>query len=372
MQVPATPMPANAFPEIGPLILAAKADGIDPRMVLARVLTDLFVGRVMHTNDELVQFEALIEPLIRIVDVQTGLAVAAKLAPHVETPRGVLEALLAREDEVSFAVLRDAITLDRRTLDILAEQGSGLVAAAIATRNDIAETTARILVYRDELPVDLALAQKPRRDLPGDVVSLLCARARGDLALAKLLLERPSLGLRERCALFLEAEPHERAAIAAEATRRGFLTRGRPSPYAREELEMAIHELAGQGNEKVVEALASWLGVSLEDARRIVEDSTGEPLVIALRACGARPEPIVTLLLRRGVHLSRSVERIFSLERLARETSGAAALMVLEGFAQFRARPLRHVAAQRPFRETPMPSAEPVFAGSFKRRERSR
>ena len=365
-------MPPDAFPEIGPLIAAAKADGIDARMVLARVLTDLFVGRILHTRDELVQFEALVEPLIRIVDTRTAVAVADKLARHAETPRGVIEALLAREDEASFAVLRDAAMLDQRTLDILAERGSGRVAAAIASRDAIAEVTARILVYRDEVPTDFALAQKPRRDLPADVLSLLCARARGNVDLAKLMLARSSLAFRERCALFLEAEPQERAAIAAEAARRGFLTRGRPSPFARRDRDEAVLALVGQGKKKLAEALAGWLSLSFEDARGIVDDPTGEALVLALRACGARPEPIVTLLLRRGLHISRSVERIFSLERLARETSGAAAAMIVEAFAQIRPRPPRHLAAQRPAREAALPGAEPVLVGAFKRRERSR
>jgi uncharacterized protein (DUF2336 family) len=365
-------MPPDAFPEISPLIAAAKADGIDARMVLARVLTDLFVGRMLHTRDELLQFEALVEPLIRIVDTRTAMAVADKLARHDETPRGVIEALLAREDEASFATLRDAAMLDQRTLDILAERGSRRVAAAIAARDGLAEATARILVYRDEAPTDLALAQKSKRDLPPDVVSLLCARARGNLVLAKLMLARPSLAFRERCALFLEAEPQERAAIAAEATRRGYLMRVRPSPFARRDRDEAVLALAGQGKEKLAEALAIWLDLGFDDASRIVDDPTGEALVLALRACGARPEPIVTLLLRRGLHLSRSVERIFSLERLARETSAAAAAMVVEAFAQVRPRPPRHLAAQRPARAATLPGAEPALASAFKRRERVR
>jgi hypothetical protein len=365
-------MPPDAFPEIGPLIAAARADGIDARMVLARVLTDLFVGRILHTHDELVQFEALVEPLIRVVDTHTAVAVAEKLARHAEAPRGVIEALLAREDGASFMVLREAIMLDQRTLHILAERGSGRVAAAIASRDDIAEATARVLVYRDEVPTDVALALKPSRDLPADVVSLLCARARGNLGLAKRVLARPTLPFRERCSLFLEAEPQERAAIAAEATRRGFLTRARPSPFTRRDADEAVLALAGQGKEKLAETLAAWLGTGFEDAQGIVGDPTGEALVLALRACGTRPEPIVALLLRRGLHLSRSVERIFSLERLARETSGAAAAMVVEAFAQISPRPMRHVASQRPLRDATLPGVEPALAGTFKRRERSR
>jgi hypothetical protein len=365
-------MPPDAFPEIGPLIAAAKANGIDARMVLARVLTDLFAGRMLHTRDELVQFEALIEPLIRIVDMQTAVAVAGKLARHAETPRRVIEALLAREDESSFSVLRDAVMLDRRTLDILAERGSGRVAAAIATREGIAATTARILAYRDEARTDVALARSPRRILPADVVSLLCARARGHVELAKLLLLRPSLAFHERSALFLEAEPQERAAIAAEATRRDFLTRARPSPFARRGIDEAILALAGEGQEKLTGALARWLGLRIEDTRIIVDDPPGEALVLALRACGARPEPVVTLLLQGGSHLSRSVERVFSLERLARETSVAAAALVVEAFAQIGPRPPRYVTQNRPLRETILPGAEAAPTEAFKRRERGR
>ena len=365
-------MPTDAFPQIGPLITAAKADGIDARMVLARVLTDLFVGRLWHTHDELIQFEALVEPMIRVIDTRTAVAMARKLASHAETPRGVIEALLAREDEASYEVLRDAVMLDQRTLDILAERGSGLVAAAIASRDDIAEATARILAYRDENQTDLALARKPKLDLPLDVVSLLCARARGNAELAKLMLSRPNLGFRERCALFLEAEPQERAAIAAEATHRSFLTRARPSPFARKDIDESVLSLAGKGKEILAATLTDWLSLRPEDAQAIVDDPTGEAFVLALRACGARPAPIVALLLRRGLHLSRSVERIFSLERLARETSGAAAAMVVEAFAQIRPRPSRHIAAQRPLREAALSGGEPAHAEAYPRRERNR
>ena len=44
----------------------------------------------------------------------------------------------------------------------------------------------------------------------------------------------------ERCALFLEADPPERATIAAEATRRAHLTRQRPSPFGREGIAQAV------------------------------------------------------------------------------------------------------------------------------------
>ncbi|SEE45409.1 Uncharacterized conserved protein, DUF2336 family [Rhizobiales bacterium GAS191] len=373
------PMPPDAFPEIAPLIAAAKADGIDARVVLLRVLTDLFVGRKLPTRAELAQFVALTEPMIRSVDTQAAVAVARKLAAHPETPRKVIEALLARDDEASYEALRLAIGFDLQALDALAETGSRLVAVAIASRHELAAGTARILVDRSEATVDLALARRAAPGLPGDVVSLLVARARGNLDLAKLILAWPRLPFLDRCSLFLEAEPQERAAIATEATRRAFLKRARPSPLARQDIDRAIVDLGGANPVRLAEALAAWLGLSASEATAIVADSTGEALIIALRSCGARPAPIVTLLLRRGLHLSRSVERIFALDQLARETSGAAAAMILSAFARTRSRPTRHVAApgmprdgEPAERAQGVPRTEQPLAQPFKRRERSR
>src|SRR5579871_4648406 len=112
-----TLMPPDAFPEIAPLIAAAKADGIDARVVLLRVLTDLFVGRKLPTAAEIAQFSALTEPLVRSVDAQAAVPVARKLAIHHETPRAVIEALLARDDEASYEVLRLADGFDPEALD---------------------------------------------------------------------------------------------------------------------------------------------------------------------------------------------------------------------------------------------------------------
>jgi hypothetical protein len=376
---PESRLPTDAFPEIAPLLHASKAGGIDTRPVLARVLTDLFVARSFHTHDELAQFEALIEPLIGSINLQAAVAVARKLAIHSETPRGVIEALLKRNDEAAYQTLRDSTTLDRRTLDILAERGSRFVGVAIASRGTLADATARILAARDETVIDLAMARRVDHALRAEVSAALVARGRNNPDLARLILAWPSLRFSQACSLFLHAEPLERAAMAGEATRRAVLTRARPSAFMRADIDGDIGGLVGSDKGRLADALVGWLGLPSEEAAAIVADSTGEALVLGLRACGARPEAITTLLLRRGVHLSRSVERIFALERLARETSAAGAAMVLCAFAQAKPRPTRHVAAQASAREgdrverTPaQPRVEMPLAGSFRRRERGR
>ncbi len=371
-------MASDAFPEIAPLIAAAKADGIDARAVLARVITDLFVSRKLHVEAELAQFVALIEPLIRAIDTQAAIPVARKLSIHAETPRAVIEALLARDDEASYETLRLAVSLDLRTLDILAERGSRLVACAIASRAALAESTARTLVARNDAAIDRSLARPREARLPSDVISVLVVRARGDLDLAGLVLSIPDLAFSERSALFLQGDPHQRAAIVAEATRRAFLTRARPSPFAREGIDEAVQALCGAGARQLAETLASFLGLPFESAATIVADSSGEALVLALRACGGRPEPIIALLLSRGLHLSRSVERIFALDHMARETSGAAAATVLSAFVEAKARPTRQVPVSGPRREAERaerqnaPARGELPQVAFKRRELKR
>jgi len=372
--------PHDAFPEIAPLIRASKTGGIDTRPVLARVLTDLFVARSLHTHDELAQFEALIEPLIGIIDPPAAIAVARKLAPHPETPRRVIEALLRRNDEAAYQALRDTTTLDARTLDILAAKGSRFVGVAIASRSTLADATARILAARDETVIDLALARRVDHELPSDVASSLVARARRNPDLARLIMAWPNLRFSQGCSLFLDAEPQEREAMAAEATRRAFLTRARPSAFLRADIDAAIGELVGADRHRLAAALVAWLGLPQDEAATIISDSTGEALVLSLRACGARPETIVALLLRRGVHLSRSVERIFALAHLARETSATGAATIVLAFTQAKPRPTRHVGLQTSARDTQR--GEPIStsttrvdipaAGSFRRRDRGR
>jgi hypothetical protein len=81
------------------------------------------------------------------------------------------------------------------------------------------------------------------------------------------------------------------------------------------------------------------------------------------------------------MHLSRSVERIFALDHLARETSGAAAAMIVSAFTDARALPVRQVSAAAGRREAerqerqerqPLPVRGELPQSAFKRRELKR
>jgi hypothetical protein len=86
-----TPSLANS-PLDGLVDLACR-DGVDVRPTLLRVLTDLYVQKPMHSDDETIQYVELALGLIDAVDASTRAAVAASLAAYPAAPAAVLDKL---------------------------------------------------------------------------------------------------------------------------------------------------------------------------------------------------------------------------------------------------------------------------------------
>ena len=69
----------------------AKREGVDVRPTLLRVLTDLYVQTVNHTDSEDRQFIELFSRLISSVDDATVAAVRARLSVYPGTPQAVMQ-----------------------------------------------------------------------------------------------------------------------------------------------------------------------------------------------------------------------------------------------------------------------------------------
>jgi hypothetical protein len=85
------------------LVDLACRDGIDVRPTLARVLTDLYVQRPSHSDEEETQYVELVLGLIDSVDAKTRAAIAAKLRQYPQAPAAVvrkLESLTAAKTNV--------------------------------------------------------------------------------------------------------------------------------------------------------------------------------------------------------------------------------------------------------------------------------
>ena len=73
---------ASKFPNLNGLVELANRDGIDIRPTLLRVMTDLYVQKAQHTQQEQKHFTELALRLIDLVDAKTRAIVANKIAGY--------------------------------------------------------------------------------------------------------------------------------------------------------------------------------------------------------------------------------------------------------------------------------------------------
>ena len=86
-------MDSGSPPSLDGLAHLSKRSGVDMRPTLLRVLTDLYVQKLTHTDDEERHYTELALRLLDTVDVATRTAVATRLARHLAPPRRILERL---------------------------------------------------------------------------------------------------------------------------------------------------------------------------------------------------------------------------------------------------------------------------------------
>ena len=86
-------MTKSLFPGFDGLMNLSRREGVDVRPTLLRVLTDLYVQKSTHNDDEQRQFVELATRLIDQVDDATRAAVKARLAIYPKTPIPILQKL---------------------------------------------------------------------------------------------------------------------------------------------------------------------------------------------------------------------------------------------------------------------------------------
>src|SRR5579859_2540208 len=87
------------FPGFDGLMTLSRREGVDIRPTLLRVLTDLYVQAIMHSEEEARQFVELTSRLIDQVDDATRAAVRARLAVYPGTPIQILKQLGLRSSQ---------------------------------------------------------------------------------------------------------------------------------------------------------------------------------------------------------------------------------------------------------------------------------
>lgn len=318
-------------------VLAARglSDAGGSKPLLLRVLTDLFVMRASHTPEETHQFAEIALRLLPDATQAECDHAAKVLCHHPAAPPEVLDRLAARGGFGALKLFGQSRALSTKVLQEAAANASPLIAEALANRADLDATLIALLAARSEIEVLRALALNECAPLGTDILPGLIARARKDATLAKILVER--LPHRpETIALFMAADARQRAQMItrARASAGEWQTPSTALEHGAETALRRIEAIALEGaQDDFAAALADACHCDLDQARAIVTDAGGEPLTVALRALGLRPEVVTRVFLFVDPKISHSYGRVSALAQLANTLSQEVAKRILDAMS---------------------------------------
>ncbi len=254
------------------LMTLSRREGVDIRPTLLRVLTDLYVQTTVHSSDEARQFVELTSRLIDEVDDTTRAAVRARLESYPGTPPEILRKLGLKIGH--------------------APEGADEPAA-------LAEQVPPLWDRSSPMQIARGLSMQPK---DASELSAMFFRASG----SERVLILHSL-----------ADTPLRAAPRIPQAR---------SKRAVETLEMAAFAV---DVENFTLELGESLSLPARLAAQIVDDPSGEPLAVAMRAL-AMPGPVFQrVLLFLKPEFGSSVHTVFRLSRLYDRLSERSALIML-------------------------------------------
>jgi hypothetical protein len=266
--------------------------GVDMRPTLIRVLTDLYVQKLTHTPDEERHYTELALRLLDGVDVPTRAAVAARLAKHLSPPLRVIQYLVNESPEIA-APLRGHAVLQ-----------------APAQSDEPAPPVTIVTAVEDIAPIESPPEEEPIEHEPvTNLRGIMDSRIAGELNDA-----------------FFIATEQERRLILLNLHVAAPMSPGQVvvlrDPGIGQSLEAAA---LGNHREDFVKQLAEVLRIPREQARRIVRDDHGEPIVVAVKALGIPRDVVYRLLMFVNPAVGHSVERVHALAMLYDEITVQAA-----------------------------------------------
>jgi hypothetical protein len=276
-----------AFAGLEGLFDLADGNGVDMCATLLRVLTDLYLQRPIHTPEDEHYYTELALRLIDATDVSERAALAARLASYPSAPRPVLERLARDVSEVAGPIREHLPYLRSAEPKMIAEAGGGVYAEALAPRPGGA----------------------PQAVLASGPVDVGEASELADLFYAARAPERRLILINLDYAALIPSQP-------LPATQRTDVWR----------LESAALEHSA---DTLIGELERMLGVSQAQARRIVNDGFGEPIVVAAKAMDLPADVLQRLLLSWSSWVGQPVERICELADLYDEISTDAAYRLI-------------------------------------------
>ena len=278
--------PPSAFAGVEDLVDLGQGSEIDMRPTLLRVLTDLYVQRPAHTPEDERYYTELASRLMDAADAAARARLAQRLASYPSAPRALIARLARDSIEVAASILRHSTCLDEADLAALAVELGGQHAEIIEQR-------------RSALVPPAQVQSSPARE--------------GGTEAAELSELFYAAGVAERRLILLSLDYAPIPAIPPSA----FVQR---SDTWRLEVAALRHN-----TEVLVRELLRILGISRAQARRVLWDDSGEPMLAAAKAMDLPTDVLQRMLLFMNPRVGQSVDRIYELTELYHETSVAAA-----------------------------------------------
>jgi hypothetical protein len=271
------------------LLDLAQRDGVDIRPTLLRVITDGYIQNATPTPEDERQYSELATRLLEETDISARAAVAARLARHPRAPHAVIQMLARDVLEVAEPVLRYSSGLTPADCETIVNECGPFHAAIIGERR------------RTSVPNQVNVTPPGSSPESNDCEAM------------------------ELCDLFFSADRQERRLILlsldyATSQRHDSHTVPQRADIWRLEMAALRHQ-----SELVIRELENALEISNGQARRIVNDELGEPIVVAAKAIDMPSEVLQRVLLFLNPKIGQSVDRVYELATLHSEISADAA-----------------------------------------------
>jgi len=285
-------------------LLNLDREGVDIRPTLLRVITDQYLQTAVHTPDEERQFTELALRLIDETETATRAAVAARLAHHASAPHPIILRLARDALDVAEPILLHSPCLTQADLDVIAAEGGVSYAEIIARRRppEQAGKQATAAICSGPEPPASQCVDNIDAPIPGSEP-----------------MKPTGTQSQELCETFFTADPDERKLILMMLDCAITVPANPPSLLARSDVWRLESAALQHSTETVVADLERALGVSRRLARRIVQDETGEPVVVAAKALALPSDVLQRILLFMNPRVGQSVERVHTLAELAHE-----------------------------------------------------
>src|SRR5271166_6464062 len=275
----------SAFPGLEDLVDVGSGSQIDMRPTLLRVLTDLYLQRPAHTPEDERYYTELALRLIEATDLAARAALAERLSAYPSAPHAVIERLARDKTEVAAPILEHSPCLTDSDLSSIATEHGGAHAEVIARRR-------------------CAVAPRPQAPMPQDRIAAEASE------LSELFY---AAGAAERRLVLINLDYAPIAPLQPAA----FLQRADTW-----RLEAAVLQ---HNTEAVVRELERTLGLSRAQARRVISDESGEPIIVAAKAMDLPADVVQRILLFMNPRIGQSVDRVYELSQLYGEISVNAA-----------------------------------------------